>query len=245
VDVWEVATSGTGFVDSWHPGSGWSGWQNKSGLFISSGLTAVYDPVHTTMDVFGVGNEDGTVWGTSYTSATGSLSGSGAGVFSGWNNMGGNLTGILSAIYDPDDGNIEVYGQDTSASNDYTEETESSDPSSGWSDWHYLYNDGPVLSRPPFAVYNPLDNSIEVWEAGSNQTSFYDSWTPSGGWTAWQNKGGLISSGIDPVYDVNSGDLKAFGVGPSNGTVWEASIAPSGAFSAWANISGILQGGDL
>jgi hypothetical protein len=245
VDVWEVATTGTGFVDSWNPATGWSGWKNKSGLFTSGGLTAVYDPVHSAMDVYGVGTENGTAWGTSYTSATGSLSGSGTGAFSGWNNLGGNLTGKLSAIYDPDTANIEVYGQDTSASNDYAEEIESSNPSSGFSSWHYLYNDGPVISAPPFAVYNPRDNSIEVWEADVDQTSFYDSWTPSGGWTAWQNKSGLISSGIDPVYDVNSGDLKAFGVGPSNGTVWEASIAPSGAFSAWANISGILKGGDL
>jgi hypothetical protein len=242
VDVWEVATSGTAFVDSWNPATGWSGWQNKSGEFTAGGLSAMYDPVHTTMDVFGVGNENGTVWGTSYTSASGPLSGSGTGEHSGWNNMNGNLTGILSAIYDPTTAIIEVYGQDTAG---YTEETDTFDPASGWSDWHYLYDDGPVLTHPPFAVYNPLDNSIEVWAAASNETAWDDSWTTSGGWTTWQNKGGYIISGIDAVFDSNSGDLRAFGVGPENGTVWTASIAPSGSTSAWVNISGTLQSGDF
>ena len=40
---------------------------------------------------------------------------------------------------------MEVYGQDTSG---YTEETDSFDPAAwGWSDWHYLYDDGPVLTH--------------------------------------------------------------------------------------------------
>jgi hypothetical protein len=238
VDVWEVATSDTALVDSGKPGSGWSGWQNKSGLFSQAGLDAVYDPVHRTMQVYGVGNENGTVWGGSYTSATGS--------FSGWTNMDGNLTGVLSAIYDPLDGNIEVYGQDTSASSDYTEETDSADPASGWSGWHYLSGNGPVLSHPPVAVYNPLGSSVEVWEAeGGSETAFDDSWTSSGGWTSWQNRSGYIISGIDPVYDLNSGDLRAFGVGPQNGTVWDATMDPSGSVSSWANIDGILQSGDF
>jgi hypothetical protein len=245
VDVWEVGTTGTGFVDSWNPSTGWSGWQNKSGLFTSGGLDAVYDPVSSAMWVFGVGNENGTVWGTSYTSATGSLSGSGTGVFSGWDNLSGNLTGKLSAIYDPTNSNMEVYGQDTSASNDYAEETNSSNQGSSWAGWHYLVNDGPVLTHPPTAVYNPRNNSLEVWEAGSNGTTFYDSWTTSGGWTAWQNQSGDITSGIPAVYDLNSGDLRAFGVGPSNGTVWDGSIVPSGTFSGWVNMGGILESGDL
>jgi hypothetical protein len=160
--------------------------------------------------------------------------------------MGGIVTGVLSAVYDPDTGSIEVYGQDTSASSDYTEETESGDGGAAWSDWHYLFNDGPVLSHPPFAVYNPLDGSMEVWAVGgSTKTTFDDSWTPSGGWTSWQNRGGLIISGIDPVYDLNRGDLRTFGVGPSNGTVWDATLNPSGTFSGWVNMSGILQSTDF
>jgi hypothetical protein len=240
VDVWEVATSGTAFVDSWHPGTGWSGWKNKSGTFTQSGLDAVYDPVHRTMQVYGVTPPAGTVYGGSYTNATGSL-------ISGWVKMNGTLTGVLSAIYDPDTGNMEVYGEDTAGSSDYAEETQSgSAPSSGWSSWHYLNNDGPVLSHPPFAVYNPQDSSIEVWEAdGSTRTTFDDSWTPSGGWAAWQNRGGLIISAIDPVYDLNGGDLRTFGVGPSNGTVWDATLNPSGTFSGWVNMSGILQSTDF
>jgi hypothetical protein len=236
VDVWEVGTAGTTFVDSWHPASGWSGWQNKSGLLSPNGLDAVYDPVHRTMQVYGVGTENGTVWGGSYTDAVGSS-------FSGWKNMSGNLTGVLSAVYDPDTGNMEVYGQDTS---DATEETQSSDGGAGWAAWHYLYNAGPVLSHPPFAVYNPQDSSIEVWAAGGNTgTTFDDSWTPSGGWTSWLNRSGLIISAVDPVYDLNSGDLRTFGVGPTDGTVWDATLNPSGTFSGWVNMSGILQSSDF
>jgi hypothetical protein len=188
------------------------------------------------MQVYGVGKANGTVWGGSYTDAVGSS-------FSGFANMGGILTGVLSAVYDPDTGNMEVYGQNTS---DATEETESGDGGAAWSAWHYLYNAGPVLSHPPFAVYNPLDSSMEVWAVGgSTETTFDDSWTPSGGWASWQNRGGLIISGIDPVYDLNSGDLRTFGVGPSNGTVWDATLNRSGTFSGWVNMSGILQPTDF
>jgi hypothetical protein len=234
VDVWEIGTTGTSYVDSWHPATGWSGWQNKGGVFSASGLTAAYDPVNLTMDVFGAGNANGTVWGASYTSATGSLS--------AWVNMGGNLTGVLSAIYDPTNGYMEVYGQDTS---DYTEETQRSDPGSGWAAWHYLKSDGPVLTHPPFAVYNPLNNSIEVWAAGNDGTAWDDSWTTSGGWTAWVNRSGDIISAIDPVFDPNSGDLRTFGVGSANGTVWGATMNPALTFSSWANLSGGLQSGDF
>ena len=233
VDVWEVGTTGTAFEDSWKPASGWSGWQNKSGTFSQAGLDAVYDPLNATIQVYGVGNANGTVWGGSYTPSAG---------FSGWSNMSGSMTGRLSAVYDPLSRNLEVYGQDLSG---YTEESYSTNNGATWSGWHELASAGPSLAYPPSAVYNPLDNSVEVWATGTSGTTFNDSWTPSGGWAAWQNRSGTLGSGLAPVFDSNSGDLRIFGVGNANGTVWGAALTPSGAWDAWGNMSGTLQTGDM
>jgi hypothetical protein len=236
VDVWEVGTApnGTAFEDSWKPGSGWSGWQNKSGTFSGAGLGAVYDAANATMHVFGVGNANGTVWGGSYTPS---------GSFSGWSNMSGEMTGKLSPLYDPLNHNLEVYGQALSG---YTEESFSSNNGSSWAKWGELASAGTSLAYPPTAVYNPLDNSIEVWAAGTGPgTTFDDSWTVSGGWAAWANRSGGIGSGLAPVFDPNAGDLRIFGVGQANGTVFGAALTPSGGWDAWGNMSGTLQTGDM
>jgi hypothetical protein len=234
LDVWEIGTTGTAFEDSWRAGAGWSGWKNESGTFSQGGLDAVYDPIHQDMQVYGTGNANGTVWGGSYTPSGG---------FSGWSNMSGNLTGQLSAVYDPLSHNMEVYGQDTSG---FTEESYSSNGGSTWTSWHELPTAGPSLSYPPNAVYDPANNALEVWAAGSNGTSFDDSWTPGGGWTAWQNHNGVLGSGLYPAYDPNAGELRIFGVGQgTSGTVWGAALAPAGAFTAWGNMSGGLQTGDM
>jgi hypothetical protein len=233
LDVWEVGTTnGTAFEDSWKAGSGWSGWQNKSGTFSQSGLDAAYDPATATMHVFGVGNASGTVWGGSYTPSGG---------FSGWSNMSGEMTGRLSAVYDPLNRNIEVYGEDLSG---YTEESYSTTNGATWTGWGELASAGPSLPYPPTAVYSPLGNSVEVWATG-NGTTFDDSWTSSGGWAAWQNRNGAIGSGLAPVFDPNSGDLRIFGVGQTNGTAWGAALTPSGAWEAWGNMNGTLQTGDM
>jgi hypothetical protein len=233
-DVWEVATTGTAFEDSWKAGTGWSGWKNKGGTFSQSGLDGVYDPVHATMQVYGVGAKNGTVFGGHYTPS---------GTFSGWANISGTITGRLSAVYDPGARNVDVFGETLSG---YTQETQSSDGGSSWSGWHYLNAQGPAIGHPPFAAYNPLDNSLDVWAVGTaNGTGFDDSWTPGGGWTAWQNRNGGLGSGLDPVFDPNSGDLRVFGVGNANGTVWGAALTPAGAFSAWVNINGTLLTGDI
>ena len=79
-----------------------------------------------------------------------------------------------------------------------------------------------------------------------NGTGFEDSWTPGGGWTAWQNHSGVLGSGLAPVFDLNGGDLRIFGVGQgTNGTVWGAALTPSGAFSGFGNMGGTLQDGDM
>jgi hypothetical protein len=233
VDVWEVGTTGTAFEDVWKLGSGWSGWQNKSGTFSSAGLDAVYDPATATMWVFGVGNANGTVWGGSYTPAGG---------FSGWSNLSGELTGKLSALYDPLNHNLEIYGEDTAG---HAEESYSGNGGSTFRAWGELPTAGPGLAYPPTAVYDPLDNSVEVWAAGSNGTTFDNSWTPSGGWSGWNNRSGVLGSGLVPVFDPNSGDLRIFGVGQSNGTVFGAALTPAGGFDAWGNMSGTLQTGDM
>jgi len=235
VDVWEVGTvpPGTAFEDSWSPGTNWSGWQNKSGGFSAAGLDAVYDAANATMHVFGVGGANGTVWRGSYTPAGG---------FSGWTNTNGTMTGKLSALYDPLNHNLEVYGQSLS---NLTEERYSTDNGSSWSGWVELNGGGPALPYPPSAVYNPLDNSIEVWATGNeNGTTFDDSWTLSSSWGGWTNRSGGIGSGLAPLFDPDTYELRIFGVG-GTGTVFGAALTPSDSWDAWGNMGGTLQTGDM
>jgi len=229
--VWEVATTGTAFENSWAPATGWSGWQNRSGAF-SDSLDAVYDPVNRTMRVFGVGKANGTVWGASWTPSAG---------FSGWGNMGGTLsTEPLSAVYDVASGHLEVYG--LAADGHVTENLTSNGTT--WNGFHDL--GGTVaFGVAPSAVYDPLSNSLELWTVATTTTAFDNSWAPGTGWSGWQNRSGFIGSGLFPLYDPTSGSLRVFGVGRSNGTVWGASLTPSGGFSGWGNMSGTLQTSDF
>jgi hypothetical protein len=173
------------------------------------------------------GSQNGTVWGDSWTRAAG---------FSGWTNLGGVLSGALSAIYDPDDQNVEVYGR---GEDDLAQEG----PLAGenWTGWHDL--GGAAIATRPIALFDPFDSAIEMWETEntSNGTTFDDAWTPSTGWSGWQNRGGVVASALVPIYDLASGSLRVFGVGIQNGTVWGDTLAPSAGFSGRVNMSGILQ----
>ena len=193
-----------------------------------TGGPAVADPENGSLDVFGVGNANGTVWGDSWTKSGG---------WSGWANMGGTLKGLqLSSVYNPASGNLEVYGlrSDGDVVEDYTAN------GTTWSGWKSL---GGTFGGPPSAVYDPLDNSLDVWEVGTTGTAFENSWRAASGWSGWKNESGTFSQGgLDAVYDPIHQDIQVYGTGNANGTVWGGTYTPAGGFSGWSNMSGNLTG---
>jgi hypothetical protein len=193
-----------------------------------AGIPAVSDPENGSLDVFGTGNANGTGWGDSWTSSGG---------WSGWSNLSGTLSGIpASAIYDPINGNLEVYGlgENGDVYEDYTSN------GSAWSGWQNL---GGTFAGSPDAVFNPADDSVDVWEVGTTGTAFEDSWKLGSGWSGWQNKSGALgSAGLAAVYDPITATMYVFGAGSGNGTVWGGSYTSSGAFSGWSNMNGEMTG---
>ena len=192
-----------------------------------AGGPAVVDTGNGSLNVYGVGTANGTVWGDTSNSSGG---------FSGWGNMGGTLKGVpMSAIYDPINGNLEVYGlgENGDVYEDYNTGT-------SWSGWQNL---GGTYVGSPSAIYDPLDNSVDVWDVGGTGTAFEDVWKPASGWSGWQNKSGTFgSAGLTTTYDPVNATMYVFGVGKANGTVWHGSYTASGGFSGWGNQSGDLTG---
>lgn len=192
------------------------------------GGPAAYYPGNGTLQLFGTGTANGTVWRDTLRTS---------GTWSGWINTNGTLKGLpLSAMNDPANGDLEVYGLNTSG---HVVEDFSTDGSS-WSGWQDL---GGTFVGAPAAVYDPLDNSVDVWEVGTGANAAEDTWRPGVGWSGWKNKGGTLStSGLAAVYDPQRATMHVFGVGNANGTVWGASYTPSGTFSGWSNMSGTMTG---
>lgn len=240
LEVWVTSTGSTGtvFEDSQNAAGTWSGWKNRGGA-LGSAPTATYDPSDGRMWVLGAGQTTpGTVWAGSWSPASG---------WSGFANVGGfTPRQQLSVVYDGNNGNLEVYAQNTSANpgnSSAVAQEEFLPPSGSWSGWHLL--GGPAIKGNPHAVYNRLDGAVDVWAVATTSTAFQDSWTPASGWSGWTNRSGLFGSGIVPVYNPADGSMWAFGVGTENGTVWADRWSPATGWSGWTNISGTLQTTDF
>jgi hypothetical protein len=152
------------------------------------------------------------------------VSGSASG-WSGWGVPQGSATiaSVPDAIYDPIDGNLEVYA--TGTDGDMQESWWN--PSSG--DWSHGSMDGQITGSPN-AVYNPASGDLEVYAigAGSNYPGqlVEDYWNGSG-WSGWKPLGGDLTASPCAVYDPLSNHLEVYARSTS-GDLWEAWWIPGG-----------------
>lgn len=150
--------------------------------------------------------------------------------------MGGVVTAIPSVLFDQASGSMEVYvrGSDDTMWESYL-------TSSGtWSGWTSL-GTNVATGYAPAAVYDPLDNALEVYETGTGATGtvFEKSWTKSGGWSGWVNRGGYLTAAPVPVYDPASGNMEVFGL--YSGGTYIDSWNPAAGWSGWTSIGPVFS----
>jgi hypothetical protein len=187
-----------------------------------SGGPVVEDPVTGHLEVYATGS-GGALEADAYNSPG----------WSGWESLGGSITGTPSAIYDPDTGNLEVYatGQGGAVREDaYT--------GSGWSGWMNL---GGFLQGSPAAVYDRQTGHLEVYGIGADGVLEADAWNDPG-WSGWESLGGSlnVTDGVSVINDPVSGNLEVYATG-SGGTLQEDAWKGS-AWSGWIGLGGSVTG---
>ena len=185
-----------------------------------------YSMGNGSMEVTAVGRPNGTVFVDSWTAAGG---------WSGWQNLGGDLSAPVTETQNPLDGALEVYGTGTNG----TAFVDEWRPAGGWTGWTNL---GGTFAGALTPVYDPADGALEVYGTGTNGTAFVDEWRPAGGWTGWTNLGGTFAAGsLTPIFNPLSGSVQVFGTGTS-GTAFVDSWTPAGGWTGWTNLGGTFAG---
>jgi Stage II sporulation protein len=111
----------------------------------------VYNPASGNLEVYATGT-DASLEERYWNSAHG---------WSGWQHLGGAITGSPSAVYNTASGNLEVYATATNGSLQEIYWNRST----GWSRWQNL---GGAITGSPSAVYDPASGNLEVYATGTN-----------------------------------------------------------------------------
>ena len=86
-------------------------------------------------------------------------------------------------------------------------------------------------------AYDPQAGSLDVFETGTTGTVFERSWTPAGGWSAWNNLGAELSGGPFAAYNPAVHSMQVYGLG-TNGDIYVNSETSTGAWAGWKNLGG-------
>ena len=189
-----------------------------------AGGPAVYDPLSGNLEIYGTGT-GGTLEQIAWNPSSG---------WSGWDNLGGSITGTPSAVYDPAARRLEVYVR--GANGPLFEKYWS--PAAGWSGWVNL---GGSITGSPAASYDPVSGNVEVYATGADGTLEQIAWNPSSGWSGWDNLGGSITGDPSPVFDPINGHMEVY-VRGANGPLFERYWSDAAGWSGWVDLGGSITG---
>ncbi len=173
------------------------------------------------------GNQDLYASGTSGTEYQDTLSPS-TGLWSGWQNMNGVLTGGTAAIYNPDTGSEQVFGVGTTDSV-YVDSW--ANASSGWSGWQALATGS--FTGTPAVLYDPASGNVEVYATSTSGTPEEDYWIRTEEkWSGWQSLGGDLTGSPAAVYNPSIGGVQVFGIG-TTADMYVDTWTPASGWSSW------------
>jgi hypothetical protein len=102
-------------------------------------------------------------------------------------------------------------------------------------------NLGGSVAGDPSPVYNPATGHLEIYIRGAGSSLYQKYWSPSGGWSGWNDLGGgSLTGSPDALFNPASGNLEVYTLTTGH-TVWEAYWVPA---TGWhnGNLGGSLAG---
>jgi hypothetical protein len=158
--------------------------------------------------------------------------------WSGWNSIGGGLTGDPTALeYDTSNygQQLEVFGRygGTTYANVWTP------ASAKWSGWISL--GGSIVSDPVAIQYG---TQMQVFGLAANGQTYSDVWTPGGTWSGWNSIGGGLTGQLSVVqYDTSNYGQQLEVFGQDGGTTYANVWTPASAkWSGWTGLGGSITG---
>ncbi len=185
----------------------------------------VWDPANSELQVYATG-PTGTLEEDYWHSGT----------WSGWQNLGGSITGTPAPIYDPSNSNLEIYATGSTGS---LEEDHWKNSTGAWSGWSSL---GGSITGSPTVAWDADDTQMHVFATGADGTLDEDWWAPGGAWSGVVSKGGSLSGSPVVIYDASVQNLEVYATG-SAGTLEEDYWSSNkNAWSGWGSLGGSITG---
>ncbi len=220
----------------WQANNGaWSGWSDFGGS-LSGSPKVFYNQNNRNVEVYA--NSGGHLVEKYWQASNGA--------WSGWGDFGapatGNLTGDPAVLYNPNNSNVEIYGN--SGGHLVEKYWQASNGAwSGWGDFGVPATGN--LTGSPAAFYNPNNHNMELYgnSAGHLVEKYWNA--SNGAWSGWGDFGAPATGNLagDPtvVYNNNNRNVEIYG--NSGGHLvekyWQAS---NGAWSGWGDFGGNLTG---
>jgi hypothetical protein len=171
-----------------------------SGGGVSAASPAVYNPGSSHLEVYGTGTS-GALEESYYRTGTGP--GTGWTTWQPVDPTGASVTGVPAAIYDPINGNLEVYAATTKGqlAEYYWNST---------TGWHTANLKGAITASPT-AIYNKTSGNLEVY-AHSTSGKLAEIYYNGTAWSKWQqpHAATAITSSPAAVYDPISSNLEVY-----------------------------------
>jgi hypothetical protein len=145
-------------------------------------------------------------------------------------------------VYDPASSYEEVYGISTDGEMYEAEWEPPGFPNPLWSKyWKPLTdNTGTLVTGTPSAVYDPVNDCLDVFARGTDGQLYLKYWWPGHNWQNWQPLGGNITGSPAAIYDPLSHEMEVY-VTNADGSVGEVSGNQAVGWST-ANLGGSITG---
>jgi hypothetical protein len=234
--MWVFVRGGDGAVwakNTTNGGTSWSNWISLSGQLATNTGPAVCSWDAGRLDVFVQGTNGALYW--KYSTNNGAS-------WSYWNSLGGKLTSAPAATAMGSPNQIGVFVAGGSSALYYKHYDDSS---SSWASWTSL--GGQVLAGTSPTAYNWGTTQIGWFVTGANNQLYlnYQTFTPGGTTSGWQNLGGYLTSSpgatakapglIDVFGRGGSGDFAVLWQKSYNGTKYPL----TNGWSDWTYIGGL------
>jgi hypothetical protein len=183
-----------------------------------SGAPAAFDVLNGNQDLYAAATN-----GTEYEDSLIPSSG----VWTGWQNLDGVLTGGTAAIYNPDSQSEQAFGVGTTDSMYVDTWTQANT----WSGWQAM--PGGSFTGTPAVLYDPVNATVEVYATSTSGTPEESSWISSEDkWSGWTSLGGDLASSPAAVYNPAIGGVQVFGVGTTD-SLYVDTWTPASGWSSW------------
>jgi GH25 family lysozyme M1 (1,4-beta-N-acetylmuramidase) len=204
----------------YHPGDGWSGWNNFGGNLTGTPVL-MYNPLYRTTEVYA--NVSGHVAEKYWSNGT----------WVDWIDLGGSIQGDPAVFFSPDSNRTEIYARSANNTLAYKAYT----PGAGWSGWSDL---GGSVTGNPFAFYNTNYHSTEIYVRTAANTIAYRYFQPNIGWSGWNDLGGTAAGDPTLIFNPNYSTTEIYI--NTGGHIAEKYFAPGYGWSGWNDILGSASG---